>query len=61
VYIVDGDTPVVGEKNLREFWEKNVAHGQQLIVNTVAAPTTSGTTPRSSTSPTASTRAPRHR
>ena len=35
VYVVDGDTPIVGEKNLREFYENHVAHGDALIVNTV--------------------------
>ncbi|MGC4123082.1 MAG: M57 family metalloprotease [Myxococcales bacterium] len=35
VYIVDGDTPIVGEKNLREFYDNHVAHGDQLTVNTV--------------------------
>jgi len=33
-YIVDGDTPVYGEKNLREFYDALFPHGGALIVGT---------------------------
>ena len=35
VYIVDGDTPIYGEKNLREFYDNHVAYGDKLCVDTI--------------------------
>ncbi|MBI5548556.1 MAG: matrixin family metalloprotease [Deltaproteobacteria bacterium] len=38
VYIVNGDETIVGEKNLREFYENHIANGQgALIVNRVSS------------------------
>jgi hypothetical protein len=36
VYSTDGDTVVIGEKNLREFYDTRIANGDMLIVNEIS-------------------------